>query len=97
MRRSGDIWERLTRIDETMAAREEVDESRAEVHGIWRSPRTRLASTVIRAAGAIAFAGPMAAIAGRVGIAPRSAFFKDDARLGAGMARRGPGGFQREG
>lgn len=69
MRRSGDIAERLARIEETMATREELDALRAEIERIGRSPRRRLATAAFWAAVGIGFAGLMAAVAGRVGIA----------------------------
>ena len=70
MRRSGDIGERLARIEETMATREDIAGLRAEIQRLRRSPRRRLLNMVFWAAVAIGFAGLMAAIASRVGIAP---------------------------
>lgn len=70
MRRSGDIAERLARIEETMATREDIAGLRTEIQRLRRSPRRRLLGMVFWAAVAIGFAGLMAAIASRVGIAP---------------------------
>ena len=53
-----------------MATRDEVAELRAEIALVRRSPRRRLATAVFWAAVAIGFAGLMAAIASRVGVAP---------------------------
>ena len=70
MRRSGDISERVARIEETMATREDIAGLRAEIRRIGRSPRRRLATAIFWSAVAIGFAGLMAVVVGGFGIAP---------------------------
>ena len=70
MPRPPDLHERVARIEETMATREDIAGLRAEIERIGRSPRRRIATVVFWAAVTFGFAGLMAAVAGRVGIGP---------------------------
>ena len=62
-----DIRERLDRIEERMATRDDIAALRA---GMGRSPRRRLGAGLFVAGIAIGFTAPVAVYADRLGMAP---------------------------
>ena len=70
MRRSSDIAERLARIEETMATREDVAGLRAEIARLQRPPARSFAGTVLWTVTVLGFLVLAAVFADRFGIAP---------------------------
>ena len=65
-----EVHERLDRIEERMATRDDIAELHAEIARLRRSPRRRLAAVVFAAAMAIGFVTLVLVYADRPGIAP---------------------------